>query len=110
MIRIFAKVAASALIIASTSSQAALRGPDNYAECVLASITPATAPQEIAWIQGECRRVFPAPSQREWFDPKSPRACYSKYQYRASSREAAKAIYSACKDYFFQPVVRKVRN
>lgn len=101
---------ALALGLAGTTSQAALTGPDNYAECIFNSISPATGPQEIVWIHGECRRAFPQPSQRELFDPKSPRACYNKYQYQASSREAAKAIYVACKDYFFQPVVKKVRN
>lgn len=101
---------ALALSLVCAQSQAALTGPDNYAECIFDSISPATGPQEILWISGECRRVFPQPSRRELFDPKSPRECYSKYQYQASSREAAKAIYTACKDYFFQPVVKKVRN
>lgn len=75
-------------------------GVDSYAECVLDQVGPKTGAVETRSIASNCRADFPAPSKAGLFGPRSVESCFEKYGGQASHRQASRAIYDACQDYF----------
>ena len=86
-------------------SNAALAGlipghVNNYSECVIRQLQPATGTLEIEAIVGECRSDFPDASRRTLLDPRSVQSCYRRHEDRIGHRPAAEALFGACQDYF----------
>ena len=96
-----AAVIASTVSTSSTALASLIPGRvNNYSECVIRQLQPATGTLEIDVIVGDCRNQFPAPSQRNLLDPRSVQSCFQRHQKRIAHRPAAKALLTACQDYF----------
>jgi len=94
-----------ACLLASSAGHAAIAGllpggADNYSECVIRQLQPATGALEIEAIVGDCRNDFPDASRRTLLDPRSVQSCYRRHEDRVGHRPAAKALFTACQDYF----------
>lgn len=91
----------SALWICPVAADIPILGvTDSYAECVLAQVDKKKGPVEIQSIESECRTRFPGPSPRSALDARSVDACYRKHEDQVTHRQAAKAVFGACQDYF----------